>query len=333
MGEEKMDIDELYCIGPRAIFPVPDWFKFFSSLGAYLIRNPGTNHHKTHITVSLPGANFIPLVTAAGMSDTIFNRELLKQTIVNRITSLTEGQTIFVTRENNREIYTFKDITTHTIPGFENERCVRLLSTSDSEELMMKIPERSWSQLQIASNDQQYKRKKMKGFGFESSFLKELYGKEKLLNAANKYTAEFYIIGNNAKILELSNEEALSYKALKGTFADLLCFKGKQSDYYHSVIISNVGKGTNEGEFEPNAPIIFMDALSYLNKAHLASNNPSIIFLNRTDAGDRNNEVVLDIKRRTLEKETEIITESVIDSLGGMEKCPNGIELLAWREK
>lgn len=329
MGEEQMDIDKLYCIGPRAIFPVPDWFKFFSSLGAYLIRNPGANHHKTHIAVSLPGANFVPLVTAAGMSDTIFNRGLLKQTIVNRINSLTEGQTIFVTRENNREIYTFKDIITHPHPIFENERCARLVSKG----MTTMIPERSWSHLQIASNDQKYKRRQMKGFGFGSVFLKELYGKEKLLNAASEYMTEFYIIGNNVKILELSNEEALSYHSLKGTFADLLCFKGKQSDYYHSVIISNVGKGTNEEELEPNAPIIFMDALSYLNKANLSSKNPSIIFLNRTDAGDRNSEVVLDIKRRTLEKETEIITESVIDSLGGMEKCPNGIELLAWREK
>ncbi|PEY47073.1 hypothetical protein, partial [Bacillus cereus] len=93
---------------------------------------------------------------------------------------------------------------------------------------------------------------------------------EKLLNAANKYTVEFYIIGNNAKIMELSNTETLSYRSLKGTFADLLCFKGKQSDYYHSVIISNVGKGTNEEDLEPNAPIIFMDALSYLNKANLS---------------------------------------------------------------
>lgn len=324
-----MDIDELYCIGTRGIFPVPDWFEFFSSLGTYLIRNPGTEHYKTHIAVSLPGANFVPLVTAAGMSDTIFNRRLLKQTIVDRITSLTEGQTIFLTRENKREIYTFKDIITHPVPAFENERCARLVSKG----MTTIIPERSWSHLQIASNNQQYKRKQMKGFGFGSAFLKELYGKEKLLNAASEYTTEFYIIGNNAKILELSSVETLSYQTLKGTFAELLCFKGKQSAYYHSVIISNVGKETNEEELEPNAPIIFMDALSYLNKAHLSFKNPSIIFLNRTDTGDRNNEVVLDIKRRTLEKETEIITDLVIDSLGGMEKCPNGIELLAWREK
>ncbi|PFN04230.1 hypothetical protein [Bacillus cereus] len=324
-----MDIDELYCIGPSYIFPVPEWFKFFSSLGAYLITNPGTKHHKTHIAVSLPGTDFVPLVTAAGMSDTIFNRRLLKQTIVDRITSLTEGQTIFLTRENKREIYTFKDIITHPVPIFENERCARLVSKG----MTTIIPERSWSQLQIASTDQQYKRKQLKGFGFGSPFLKELYGKEKLLNAASEYTTDFYIIGNNAKILELSSAETLSYRALKGTFADLLCFKGKQSAYYHSVIISNVGKGTNEEELEPNVPIIFTDALSYLNKAHLSSKNPSIIFLNRTDTGDRNNEVVLDVKRRILENETEIIIESVIDSLGGMEKCPNGIELLAWREK
>ncbi|MEY8349959.1 hypothetical protein AALF16_16950 [Bacillus cereus] len=328
-----MDIDELYCIGPRAIFPVPDWFKFFSSLGAYLIRNPGTKHHKTHIAVSLPGTDFVPLVTAAGMSDAIFNRGLLKQTIVDRITSLTEGQTIFLTRENNREIYTFKEIITHPVPVFENERCVRLASVSGSKEMTTIIPERSWSQLQIASTDQRYKRKQLKGFGFGSPFLKELYGKEKLLNAASEYTTEFYIIGNNAKILELSSAETLSYQALKGTFADLLCFKGKQSAYYHSVIISNVRKEKKEGNLEPNAPIIFTDALSYLNKAHVSLKNPSIIFLNRTDTGDRNNEVILDIKRRTLEKETEIITDSVMDSLGGMEKCPNGIELLAWREK
>lgn len=329
MGEEKMDIDELYCIGPSSIFPVPDWFKFFSSLGAYLIRNPGMKHHKTHIAVSLPGTDFVPLVTAAGMSDTIFNRRLLKQTIVDRITSLTEGQTIFLTRKNKREIYTFKDIITHPVPIFENERCARLVSKG----MTTIIPERSWSQLQIASTDQRYKRKQLKGFGFGSPFLKELYGKEKLLNAASEYTTEFYIIGNNAKILELSSAETLSYRALKGTFADLLCFKGKQSAYYHSVIISNVGKEKKERNLEPNVPIIFTDALSYLNKAHLSLKNPSIIFLNRTDTGDRNNEVVLDIKRRTLEKETEIITDSVIDFLGEMEKIPNGIELLAWREK
>lgn len=329
MGEEKMDIDELYCIGPRSIFPIPDWFKFFSSLGAYLIRNPGTKHIKTHIAISLPGTNFVPLVTAAGMSDTIFNRKLLKKTIVNRITSLTEGQTIFLTRENKREIYTFKDIIPHPVPIFENERCARLVSKG----MTTMIPERSWSQLQIASANQQYKRKQMKGFGFGSAFLKELYGKEKLLKAASEYTTEFFIIGNNAKILELSSAETLSYRALKGTFADLLCFKGKQSSYYHSIIISNVGKGGKEEQLEPNVPIIFMDALSYLNKAHLSSKNPSIIFLSRTDTSDRNNEVVLDIKRRTLEKETEIITDSVIDTLGGAEKLPNGIELLAWREK
>lgn len=324
-----MDIDELYCIGPRSIFPIPDWFAFFSTLGAYLIRNPGTKHIKNHIAVTLPGTDFVPLVTAAGMSDTIFNRRLLKKTIVNRITSLTEGQTIFLTRENNREIYTFKDIIPHPVPIFENERCARLVSKG----MTTMIPERSWSQLQIASSDQQYKRSQMQGMGFGSAFLKEIYGKEKLLRAASEYTTEFYLIGNNAKIMELSNAESLSYHSLKGTFADLLCFKGKQSAYYHSIIISNVGKGLNEEQIVPHVPVIFTDALSYLNKAHLTSKNPSIIFLNRTDAGDRNQEVVLDIKRRSLEKETEIITETLIDSIGGMEKVPNGIELFAWREK
>ncbi|MBU8919093.1 hypothetical protein BGM25_23895 [Bacillus sp. FJAT-29953] len=325
-----MDYEKILIWNGKKNIYVPKWFQFFSALGSYLFKNRGTKTNPVHIALSLPGTTVVPLAIAAGISDVIFNRRLLSKTHANRITSLPKGQMIYFIKNNKRVVYSFEGIAPH--PVFKEERCA-VLKTKDLREY---VPERNWPLLQIATETNTYKRnKRVEGFGIKSPLLEEIYGKEKLLKAASEYATEFYLIGNQLNITEMAEEIKLKLNNIEGSLSELLCIKTSfRHSYFHSELISNSGKLPSDYEMEAGLPVIYTDGSSYLNRYHLFETHPSMIILNRNDNNERNEEVVLDIKRRIIQKNTEKMTEAVLSKLKDKGyQPPSGIELMIWREK
>src|SRR5690606_13197268 len=105
-------------------------------------------------------------------------------------------------------------------------------------------------------------------------------------------------------------------------------------EYYHSEIITGTGKLSKGLSLVEDIPIIFTDAASYINRINLVTNNSSLIFLDRTDRHERNEEVIIDIKRRVTQGKIKIITEEVLEDLKQKGYSPPfGIEIMAWSEK
>ncbi|WHY94706.1 hypothetical protein QNK12_15135 [Neobacillus cucumis] len=326
-----MDYEKILIWDGKSYINVPKWFQFFSALGSYLFKNRGTKTNVTHIAVSLPGTSVVQVAIAAGISNVIFNRRLYSKTHANRITSLPKGQMIYFIKNDKRVVYSFEGISPQH-PVFKEERCA-VLKTKDVREY---VPERHWSRLQIAMETNTYKRnKRVEGFGIQSPLLEGIYGKEKLLKATSEYSTEFYIIGNQLKINEMAEEIKLKIKNIEGCLNELLCIKTSfRHSYFHSEMISNVGKLPNDFELEAGLPVVFTDSSSYLNHYHHFETHPSIIILNRNDSNDRNEEVVIDLKRRIIQKDTVKMTEEVVKELKEDGYFPpSGIELMIWREK
>lgn len=313
-------------------FNIPEWFLFFSKIGEYLFKNPGTKFKKTHIAISLPGTPIVTLAVAIGMTDVIFNREFNSKSHANRIISLNKGQMIYYIKDDKREVCSFEGISQHH-PFRENERSVDLI---DSGNMVYRVAESDWDKLQIATEKNTYKRKKsVKGFGFTSKLLEEIYGNSKLLKAACEYDTEFYIVGNQIKIVEMANGVTLKLNNIEGSLRELLCLKNSyRHSYYHSEFVSGAGKLPKNFELEEGVPVIFTDAVSYLNRSHIFEKFPSIILLDRTENNERNEEVILDIKRRLLQGNIENITQDLLKIIkeNGLNP-PFEIEILAWREK
>jgi hypothetical protein len=326
-----MDYEKLLIWDGKNYIYIPQWFQFFSALGSYLIKHMGTKKNKTHIAISIPGTLILPLAIVTGMSNVIFNRRLLSKTHANRITSLSYGQMIYYIRNNKREVYSFEGISPQH-PYFKEERSALL----KSKDLIENVAERNWSKIQIAIETNTYKRNKsVEGYGIKSALLEEIYGMDKLLKATSEYSTEFYLIGNQLKICEMANTVKFKLNNREGALNELLCLKTSyKHTYFHSELISSSGKLPVDFEKEEGLPVVFSDASSYLNRYHLFEKYSSIIILNRNDNNDRNEEVLIDIKRRIIQNESEKITQSVLEELKeNGHNPPSGIELIVWREK
>lgn len=310
---------------------LPSWFQFFSEIGAYLFKNRKLNSERIHIAITLPDTPFVPLIAAVGMSDRIFTRRFYSKNHAKRIMNLKQGQTVYYFRDSKRIVCSFIGISDQH-PFFKDEKSADLKSSKNE---IIRLAERHWSKIQIATEKHTYKRRRnVEGFGIDSKILNKMYGKDKLLKAAAEYSTEFYIIGNKVRLIEMAEEEKLEIDNINGLLSELLCFQlNTRHTYYHSEIISSTGKLPDDFNLVDNIPVIYTDAVSYLNRYGVFSNHPSLIFLNRTDSNERNEEVVLDIKRRITQGNVEFITNQVLEEINNLGyKTPIGIEFLAWRE-
>lgn len=326
-----MEYEKITFLRGRENKVLDSWFGFFSMLGSYFYKESRLKSDKLHIAITIPGTTIVPIVTATGLSDEIFRKRFLSEAHVNRILSLEIGQMVYYFKNGKRIVCAFDGISEQH-PFFKEDRSADL----KSKDLIYKVAERHWPQIQVATEQHAYKIKKsVKGFGISSKLLKKIYGEELLLKAVAEYSTEYYIVGNNVKLTDMANAERLEVEGVKGALSELLCIRSQnRHEYYHSEIITGTGKLSKGLSLVEDIPIIFTDAASYINRINLVTNNSSLIFLDRTDRHERNEEVIIDIKRRVTQGKIKIITEEVLEDLKQKGYSPPfGIEIMAWSEK
>ncbi|PGS54242.1 hypothetical protein [Bacillus sp. AFS041924] len=326
-----MTIKDLKILSKKGTQDIPDWIKFAFELGSY-INDQGIKYKKPiRLLISLPSDHYFSLFIAMGIAEKTFSINKQMRSIRKTILGLVPGsRIIYKDKDSSRKASV---ICVEPSPVFEGEM---ILKIKDGK-IERGIPENYWIERVIILDEEfdEIKRtrkvSKNQKLGLDNNRLLKLLYSSSQLSKVSFYPGDtFYLVGNNAQLIESMSEMIFFYDGIHGSIGDFLYLDNSNS-YTNGKLFSSQMK-KNEDEIIEEVPVIYSDLNSYLKQDKQFSKNPKIILSSRTDNEIRLHEVKEEVKRNLLQGEHKIVTNEIVEYLDAIgTKIPLGIELLAWR--
>ncbi|CUA79419.1 hypothetical protein [Anoxybacillus suryakundensis] len=325
---------ELKLFLDNKVHPLPPWIIFAFSLGAFLHEEGIKNEKSANVVVSVPNEQYFALFVAVGIADKIFSVKRGENSVRQQILSLKKGSRIIY--QDNRYTRKASVLSVESSPVRNGEF---ILFIQDGG-IRLGIPESQWKEkiilLDEEFSDIRRRRKvgKNQKLRISSPFMRALYSDEQLGEVSFYPGNNFYIIGDRQKFIEVMSEICFFINGQKGSIGEFLYIENvqKNSSYFNGKFLSPRMKKTFM--INRDIPVLFSDTLSYRKQSRLFAQNPSLIVIGRSEHENHIRDVVSDVSRRIILGDTEMITSEIasyIELYGA--SVPNGIELLAWRER
>jgi len=327
-----MSILNLKLLQNNKSYALPSWIKFAFGIGSFLCQEGIRYNRHANIAVSLPTDHFFAVLAACGIADKALSERKQIRSIRKQVVGLNPGSRVILTRAGQT-----KEVSVVSVE--KNPYTDEMLLYVQDGSVKHGVPERSWMD-SIFLLDEEFdeikrSRRVNKKIGITSPLINSIYTQAQLSKTSFFPGDAFYLVGNRNLTEYYLKESAFIYDGIAGSAADFLYFEGfdNNSSYINGKFFSGQAKRFPV-EINPSVPVLYSDIGSFRRQSRHFEKNPSLIVISRTDHEHRIYEAQAEISRKLIQGNGQFITQEVAKYLKDFSiPIPDGIEMIAWRER